>query len=152
MADDTTLGNGNKPVNQFTRDTMAQADHDKLIEYGVILKTIVEGQTRLEVQIKDLLTGQAQALASWEATSKAIHDAQDSRIRKMEDLASEWIPRSTGFIQDVEKLKKDVQILKDNDNKFLGGWKTLVFIGGVVAGLAGLIISIIDISTHLPYH
>lgn len=143
-----TDNNGNQPFTQVTRDTMAQADHDKLVEYGVLLKTIVEGQTRLEQQIKDLITGQAQALASWEAQSKAVHEAQDTRIRKVEDLAVIYVPKMQVFESDIEKLKEDIQYFKDNNNKFLGGWKTFIFIGGVLAGTAGLIISIINILTH----
>ena len=152
MADEQPFGNGDKPVNQFTRDTMAQADHDKLVEYGILLKTIVEGQVRLEAQIKELITGQAQALASWEAKSNAIHDAQEIRLRKLEEATIEWIPKGTVGLQKIEKLETDIQTFKDNDNKFLGGWKTLVFIAGIIAGLSGLIISIVDIFVHIPQH
>lgn len=145
-----TDNNGNQPVTQITRDQMAQNDHDKLVEYGVMLQNIMSAQLRLETQIKDLITGQAQALAAWEASSGATHDAQDKRIRAIEDLATVWVPKAQSFDIDIIQLKKDIQAFKDNDNKFLGGWKTLVFIGGIVAGIAGFIISIVDIIVHLP--
>src|SRR5438876_7345928 len=84
--------NGDQPLTQTTRDTMAQNDHDKLVEYGVMLQNIMAGQIRLENQIKDLIQGQATALASWEVSSKLIHDTQDIRLRKLEDLATQYVP------------------------------------------------------------
>lgn len=145
-----TDNNGGQPVTQQTRDTMAQNDHDQLVRLTVMMQTIMDGQARMEQQIKDVITTQAAALASWETQSKIDSQAQDIRIRAIEDLASRYVPMVDTITGDITKLKIDVQLFKDNDNKFLGGWKILVFIGGILAGVIGLIISLIDIIVHAP--
>lgn len=144
--------NGDKPVTQITRDQMAQSDHDKLVEYGVMLQNILSSQTRLEQQIKDLINGQATALASWEATSKAIDDALDSRIRKIEDLAVQYVPLAQQFEIRIKTLESGVQEFRDKKNEFLGGWKTIVFVGAIIAGVSGLALSIIDVFIRWPHH
>lgn len=141
----STDNNGNQPLTQISRDTMAQNDHDKLVEYGVMLQNIMAGQLRLEQQIKDLIQGQATALASWEASSKAIHDTQDLRIRKLEDLGTQYVPIANENVTKIQDLDKRMKSLEDNRSFLSGGWKTFLFIGGILAGLTGLIISIINI-------
>lgn len=145
MGEKDPFQNGNKPVNQFTRDTMAQNDHDKLVEYGVLLKTIVEGQSRLEQQIKDLINGQASALSSWEITSKAIHDTQDMRLRKLEDLATVYAPKADDIEKRVILLEAGMLTIRDKKNEFLGGWKTVAFIASLIAGALGIIFALANV-------
>ena len=144
----STDNNGDKPITQITRDQMAQTDHDQLVRLSVMLQTIMDGQARLEQQIKDLVTGQATTIAAWEAQSKAVHEAQDIRIRKLEDIGTLWVPKGIAYEKEREETLKRIEALEDRNNQFLGGWKTFVFIGGVLAGLSGLIISIINIFVH----
>ena len=112
----------------------AQTDHDKLVEYGVMLQTIMSGLTRLEQQIKDLIQGQAASLASWEASSKAIHDDQEKRIRKIEDLAIQYVPIGDDLVKRMGRVEGDIQQLKDNKIEIIGGWKTVMLICGSIAG------------------
>lgn len=138
--------NGSKPLTQQTRDTMAQTDHDKLVEYGVMLQTIMAGQLRLEQQIKDLVSGQSTALASWEATSKAIHETQDARIRKLEDLSNKYIPE---YISKIDSMERDIDLIKEGKSEVLGGWKATVMIFGAMAGFASFIWIISQLVFHL---
>jgi len=141
----STNNNGGQPLTQVSRDTMAQNDHDKLVEYGVLLQNIMAGQIRLETQIKDLIQGQATALAAWEASSKAVHDAQDSRLRKLEDLATQYVPMVNELTARTKNLEDAAEGLKNTRSAFVGGWRTALFIGAIISGIAGLIISIINI-------
>ncbi len=141
----STDNNGSQPFTQVSRDTMAQNDHDKLVEYGVMLQNIMSGQLRLETQIKDLIQGQATALASWEASSKAVHDAHDLRIRRIEDLATQYIPIANECVTKIQELERRSTSLETDRSFLKGGWKTFLFVGGVLAGISGLIISIINI-------
>jgi len=140
-----TDNNGDQPFTQVSRDTMAQNDHDKLVEYGVMLQNIMAGQLRLETQIKDLIQGQATALASWEASSKAVHDTQDLRIRKMEDLATQYIPIGNESVNRLNDHETRIKSLEGNRSFLSGGWRTLLFVGSIIAGLTGLVISIVNI-------
>lgn len=140
---------GNKSFTQTTRDVMAASDHDQLVRHSVMLQAIVDGQARLEQQIKDLITGQAQALATWEATSKAVHDTQDNRIRKLEDIGTLWVPKGIAYERERSEILKRIEGLENSKSLFVGGWKIFLFIGGILAGIAGLAISIINIFVHI---
>jgi hypothetical protein len=130
---------GNQPLTQQTRDNMAQTDHDKLVEYGVMLSNIMAGQIRLEAQIKDLIQGQASSLASWEATSKTVHDAHDSRIRKIEDFTVQYIPTITELLPRTKALEITIQGLIDSKTEVIAGWRAIVMIFGAMAGFASFI-------------
>ncbi len=143
---------GNQPFTQTTRDVMAASDHDQLVRHSVMLQTILEGQARLENQIKDLITGQAQALATWEATSKAVHDTQDSRIRKLEDIGTLWVPKGIAYETEKLELLKRIEALENNNNKFAGGWKIVVIITGTIMGILSFIYMISQIICNISCH
>ena len=140
---------GNQPLTQQTRDTMAQTDHDKLVEYGVMLQNIMLGQTRLEQQIKDLIQGQATSLATWEATSKAVHDSLDLRVRKLEDLSMQYLPIVNAFELRIKTIETNVQSLSDNKNQVVAGWKVTIWLIGSMAGFASTIWIILQLLFHL---
>lgn len=130
---------GTLPITQVTRDQIAQGDHDKLVEYGVMLQNIMSAQLRLEQQIKELIQGQAAALTAWETSSKIVHDAQDSRIRKMEDLAVQYVPMANDFMIRIKTLEQSFQVLNDSKQEIIGGWRFAVWIAGSMAGFASTI-------------
>lgn len=140
--------NGSQPVTQVTRDQIAQADHDKLIELSVVLKTILDGQTRLEQQIKDLIQGQSTALATWEAKSSAAHESHDTRIRKLEDYATQYIPLQQAARIEYEDFKKRVVNLEINQTEMTSGWKAILFFCGTIGGVVSFLWLIVQLVTH----
>lgn len=142
----TSENDGNQPFSQMTRDVLATNDHDEIVRHSVMLKTIIDAQIRLETQIKDLIAGQVAALTSWEASSKVIHDAQDIRIRKLEDLSVQYVPLGNELDEKMKKVIVDIQSLRENKSEIIGGWKAFLFIIGGVGGLIGGVYTVINIA------
>lgn len=142
---------GTLPVSQQTRDQMAQTDHDKLVEYGVMLSTIMSSLARLEQTIKEVVAGQASALASWEATSKTVHEEQDKRIRKLEDLLLTYIPLGDDLQKRMHMAEHELQILKDNKSELFGGWRVIVWISSSIMGVASFLYIIFNALQHICF-
>lgn len=144
--------NGNQPLTQQTRDSMAQNDHDEIVRQSVMLQTIMTAQTRLEQQIKDLIQGQATALAAWEAQNRTFHDAQDTRLRKLEDIGTQWLPRAIEYETWRDKIGARLEVLEDGKIAFFGGWKAVIFIVGGFMGIISFIFMISQILCAFSCH
>ncbi len=147
-----TNNNGDQPVTQVTRDQMAQTDHDQLVRVTVMLQTLLDSQGRVEQQIKDLNNNQQASFTAWDAKSEAAHIAFDLRLRKMEDLATVYVPKAQAFELSINQLQTAVQKFKDDSNRFLGGWKAVVLLIGGVGGIISFLFMITQISCALTCH
>ena len=131
--------NGTVPPTQISRDVMAQSDHDAVVRLEVMLQTVLSGQTRLEQQIKELIQRQVAALATFEVQAKIRYDALDVRIRKIEDLAVQYVPMAQDFETRINKNEDSIASFASNRTEIVGGWKTLAWIAGATIFLTTLV-------------
>ena len=115
--------------------TLSQADHDDIVELKVLMKTVIDKLTSMELQIKQLALDQATAQAALETRFNSQHSGIDIRVRKLEDYAVQYIPQATEYATDIKELKTDIETLKTNKSEVIGGGRTLLFVFGSIGGV-----------------
>lgn len=149
MKVDSEKENGRMPFTQQTRDTISANDHDKLVEQGVMLRTIIDTQTRIEQTIKDLIAAQASALTSWETKSQLIHDDQNKRISVLETALAKYVP---DYVVRFEQAIKDIDELQKNKSFLLGSKWILFLLLGFIGWLTAISIALVNLLQRLPSH
>lgn len=119
--------------------TLSQPDHDDIVELKVLMKTVIDKLTAMELQIKQLALDQATAQAALETRFNSQHSGLDNRLRKLEDYAVQYVPKATEFTSEIKVLQSDIEILKTDKSEVLGGWRASLFILGSVGGVLSAI-------------
>lgn len=128
---------------------MQQQDHDAITKLTVLVETVLAEIKAIKEQMKEAQLGTAKIIAAMEAKWSQTHDGLDHRVRNLEKAAAEAIPEHSDMKNDIKDVISKVEDLKAGKNQFLGGWKTITFVFGSLAGLIGLILSLITaIGTH----
>lgn len=126
-------------ITEESRSGLSQVDHDQITRLTVLVETVLTKITGVETQLKDAMTTQTQALTALDLKTTTNHNNLEMRLRKMEDLATQYVPLAATYSTNINSLQKDVEILKTNRSEVIASWKIVVWIIGSMAGFASFI-------------